>query len=322
MTQGIGVLVLNWNGYRDTIECLRSLVQALPPPGQIVVVDNASSDDSVGRLRQWAMDQGVPHEVVEAAAQHSPGDPEPARPLVTFLLSDTNRGYAGGNNLGLRYLEGLSAITHFLLFNNDATVAPDFFSEIAHALSVVPNAGLMTGTIFESAQPDRVWYAGGHFLPLRALVLHDYEIPSSPEPVATEFVSGCTMLISRDALRTVGPLAECYFPGYMEDAEYSYRVREAGYPVVYAPRATVYHKVGATVGPPSLSPHITYCMNRHRAFFVRRNLRGWVKLVGLGYLAITKPARALLESLGGRPRIGWAVLRGTLAGFLSPAARQ
>jgi GT2 family glycosyltransferase len=318
----IGVVVLNWNGYRDTIACLNSLVQAVPGPRKIVVVDNASTDGSVNQLQRWAVDRRVPHEVAGTATADLPAVAAGDEPLLTLLVANTNRGFAGGNNLGLRYLEQRPAIAHFLLLNNDATVAADFFAELAQALEKVPKIGLLTGTIFEAARPEQIWYAGGRFVPLRALVLHAHEVPASGEPVATEFVSGCAMLISREALQAVGPLAECYFPLYMEDAEYCYRVRAAGLAVVYAPRAKVYHKVGATVGLPSVSPRIAYCTNRHRAFFVRRNLRGWAKLAALSYLGVTKPMRALVETLSGKPAIGWAILRGTIAGFLSAAARH
>ncbi len=128
------------------------------------------------------------------------------------------------------------------------------------------------------------------------------------------------MLIARPALEAVGFLAECYFPVYMEDAEYSYRVLSAGLPAVYAPSARFYHKVGATVGMPGLAPSVMYAFTRHRGFFVRRNLRGLQKVGALLYLAVTKSAKVMVELLSGRPRIAWAVLRGMMAGFFSSAA--
>jgi len=105
----------------------------------------------------------------------------------------------------------------------------------------------------------------------------------------------------------------------MEDAEYSLRVRRSGLDLVYAPRAIVYHKVGATFGARSTSPRTTYFQTRHRLFFARRNLKGMTRAVALMYMAITKPARAVVDVLSGRPRIGWATLRGTVAGLLMAA---
>jgi GT2 family glycosyltransferase len=235
-----------------------------------------------------------------------------------IVVAPRNLGFSGGNNLGLDFLAKDPSITHFLLLNNDATVAEDFFGEMNRAVAAAPTVGLLTGTIFEHASPDKVWYAGGREIRYRALIEHFHSPPSGAAPVATEFVSGCVMLISREALSSVGPLPDCYFPGYMEDAEYSLRARAAALPVLYAPRVRAFHKIGATAGPAKASPFITQAQVRHRVFYVRRNFRGVERAIALTYLAVTKPGKALAETLSGRPRMGLAVLRGTLEGFVSP----
>jgi GT2 family glycosyltransferase len=241
---------------------------------------------------------------------------------LTVIRANDNRGFAPGNNIGIRFLLDETACTHILLLNNDATVAPDFFGALRDALKVVPEAGLVTGTIYEDhGDRSTVWYAGGTETPYRALTAHLHEVPNDSRPVPTEFVCGCAMLISRRVFETVGTLAECYSPFYGEDAEYSLRVREAGFPLIYAPRAVVYHMVGATLGPANKSPLVTYCQIRHRVFFVRRNYRGWKRIVAMSYLVATKPGRALFETLKGNPRIGAAILRGFANGLVSPAAR-
>jgi GT2 family glycosyltransferase len=300
--RGIGVVVLNWNNHPDTIICLDSLAESSPRPEAVLVVDNASHDDSVERIRAWAASRGE------------------SEPWLTILVAEGNLGFAGGNNLGLRHLTARPDLSHFLLLNNDTTVAPNCFAQFSRAIEDVPDAGLLTGTIYEFADRSRAWYAGGRFELLRSRVRHDLEVPEGDQVIPTEFVCGCAMLIARPALEAVGFLAECYFPVYMEDAEYSYRVLTAGLPAVYVPTAQFYHKVGATVGMPGMAPLVIYAQIRHHGFFVRRNLRGIQKLGALLYLAMAKPARAMLELLSGRPRIAWAALRGTLAGFFSSAA--
>ena len=302
-----GVVVLNWNNAHDTIPCLESLKAAVPQPGHVVVIDNGSTDSSVATILRWGRDNGV---VTENGAL----------PWLNVIEAGKNRGFAGGNNLGIEFLETQTTVTHVMLLNNDATVAPDFFAEISTALRNAPGAGLITGTIHEDPQRDRVWFAGGTELPMRALYRHRLEVPQSAEPVATDFVTGCAMVISRPLLQRIGYLAEVYFPLYWEDGEYSFRARGAGFPVLYAPRAKVFHKVGATVGPAHVSPIVAYCQNRLRVFYVRRNYRGWTKAAALGYLAFTKPGRAVIEAARGRPRIGWEILRGTVSGFVSTDA--
>lgn len=302
-------VVINWNGAADTISCLESLWRATPRPARVVLVDNASADNSVDEINAWARRTGVEAAQMTAAATiHSDA-------WLTIIVAATNRGFAGGNNIGLDYLRRANDATHLLLLNNDATLAKDFFAELAQALRTRPDAGLLTGTIYEDPARDKVWYAGGREIRSRALVSHLSDVPSGPAPVETEFVSGCAMLISRQALERIGLLAECYFPLYMEDAEYSLRVRKAGLPVLYAPGAKAYHKVGAAVGKADASPFITRVQVRHRVLYVRRNFPLVQRVVALSYLAVTKSGKAVLETLAGRPKFGWAVLRGTIEGF-------
>ena len=291
----IGVVILNWNGHVDTIACLESIAAAAPGPARVVVVDNASTDGSVAALAAWAANSSMP------------------RP--TIVRSGHNRGFAGGNNLGLALLAQDPGITHFLLLNNDATVEPAFFGDVTAAIQQAPSVGLLGVTIYEGAGYERVWYAGGPLPNARAVTIHDTLIPasSSGATVPTEFVTGCTMLVSRRAWDTLGPLPECYFI-YFEDAEYCLRAGAAGLPILYAPRAVVHHAGGATVRRVP-RPRSAYWFARSRALFVRRNRRGPALWRTLAYLALARPVRAAVELLRGRPRLAWAGLRGTIDGF-------
>jgi GT2 family glycosyltransferase len=235
---------------------------------------------------------------------------------VSIIASATNRGFAGGNNAGIIYLAADRAIQRFLLLNNDATVAPDFFAQLADALTQAPGAAVIGSTIYTAGPQREVWYAGGHFVALRALVVHRHSVPPTTRPVATEFVTGCAMVVSRSAWERLGPLPECYFM-YLEDAEYCARARAAGLPVLYVPRAVAYHAVGSSVARGVRHPQVEYWKARNRALFARRNFRGWTRWGALAYLAVTKPGRSLAETLRGRPDLGWAVLRGTIEGLLS-----
>lgn len=308
-----GVVVLNWNRAADTIECLRSLLAADPAPARVVVVDNGSMDDSCRRIHAWLESAGVTFEghggdgVLLGVADQIVG--------VTILPLSENRGYSGGNNVGLSRLQGEPSLTHFLLLNNDAAVAPDYFAEAARAIAQVPQAGVLSGTIYWWDDPRHVWYAGGKAHPFRALFSHEHDVPPDGSPRETEFVTGCAMLVARPVLRSVGLLPECYFPGYMEDGEFCWRARAAGFPLIYAPKMSARHRVGASHGPALRSPLVTFSQNRHRVFFARRNLRGLTRLVALCYMLASKPIRGLIEVLHGRPAIGWAVIRGTAAGF-------
>jgi len=288
-------VVVNWNGLADTTACLDSLAAAVPGPARVVVVDNGSSDGSLEGLKAWQDGHALP---------------------LSIIAAGSNRGFAGANNLGVAQLAADPALTHFLLLNNDATVAPGFFAHIARALAAAPDAAILGPTIYVTGRPGEVWYAGGHFVPLRARVVHDQTVPPEPGPVPTDFVTGCAMVLSRRAWNTLGPLPECYFM-YHEDAEYSWRARAAGLPVLYAPQAVAYHAVGSTIRRRIAGPQVTRWLARSRMLFVRRNFSGWQRWGALSYLVVTKPGRAVLDTLRGRRALGWAVLRGTLEGLLS-----
>jgi GT2 family glycosyltransferase len=301
-----GVVVLNWNNPNDTLACLDSLYETNPRPLHVVAVDNASADDSLLRIRQW----GEKNPVL------TPGL-SPRAPWLTVIESGTNRGFAGGTNLGIEFLLAHTPVTHVLLLNNDATVEQSFFADMARAIRSYPEAGILGPTIYEHGEKTRVWYAGGVEYSWRALMQHNRKLPEIETPAETAFVTGCAMMLARHAIDKIGTLAECYYPAYWEDGDISMRARAAGLPVLYVPFATAYHKVGASVQSPDLAVTLANCRNRLRVFFVRRNYHGMTRLTALTYLALTKPARALVEALKGEPRIGWAIFAGTVSGFVS-----
>src|SRR6185312_10296990 len=121
-----GVVLLNWNGYADTEAALDSLLEADPRPDHVVVVDNGSHDDSVQRLNAWR-ERNEPR-----------GDSNAAGPWLTIIAEPENRGFAIGNNIGIDSLATNTHATHFLLLNNDATVAPDYFARMYDALRENP----------------------------------------------------------------------------------------------------------------------------------------------------------------------------------------
>lgn len=314
-TLPVGVIVVNWNGRDDTLACLDSIAGADPAPARIVVVDNASNDDSLPAIRAWAARRGT------SCDEREFDDLRTTTATLTVLRSPVNHGFSGANNAAMRLLGSDPAVAHVLLLNNDATIAPDLLARLEDARAAGGDACIIGPTIYRQDPAGEVWYAGSRAVPLRALVSHELRVPASDVPVDTAFVTGCAMFISGAALRRLGGLPECYAPGYLEDAEYCWRARAEGVRVLYAPAGVAYHKVGVSFARVP-SPRLAYTLNRNRVFFVRRNFHGVQRRLAMLYLAITKPARAALEVVRGRPALGMAVLRGVRDGFLSAAARR
>jgi len=306
-----GVVVINWNGADDTIASLSSLLSADPRPAHVVVVDNGSSDDSVARLRGWSgINASGATEIAPSGIATADG-----AGWFTLIIADRNLGFSSGNNIGLRMLAEHTDATHFLLLNNDAMVAPDFFAQVTGAICETPDAGLLGALVYRHPERNEIWFAGAVEARWRALILHRTDPPETQAPYATTFVTGCAMVISRDLYDAEGGLAEVYNPIYWEDADYSCRACTQGWRAVIIPRAHVYHRVGASGAGEAFTPRTAFAQNRNRVIYVRRNYRGLDRVMALSYLVATKPTRALVELARGRRAIGSAIFRGFWEGI-------
>ena len=311
------VVVPSFNHADDTITCLGS-VYGMP----ILAQDRSCSWTTLQPKTRWRASRNGRRALAwiirkcppaRFNAEHFPGGGSPS------WRAETNSGFVQVCNAGLRYVRDFTRAPFVLLLNNDTEIAPNYFGELAKALARAPETGLLTGSIYEWDR-STVSYGGASYNPLRALASHTSELPATDAPTETGFVSGCSMLISRPVLEKVGLLAECFQPIYVEDVDYSLRARAAGFPVMIARSAVCYHRVGGSLGRANQSPRIVFAMNRNRGFALRRNYKGWRRAAGITYLAVTKPGRALLELVKGRPRAAWAVLSGMLVGVFSRAA--
>lgn len=240
------VIVLNWNGRNDTLECLASLARAAGPSMRVVVVDNGSTDGSQEAIRR-------------------------AYPDVTLLETGTNLRFAGGNNAGIRFALGHGA-EQVMLLNNDTTVDPEFLEVMTAALQASPGAGIVAPKILYFSDPDRLWYAGGEIsfwtgtMRHRGIRLRDdgrFDVPCE-----TAYATGCCFLAARSTVEKVGELDESYFM-YAEDADWCMRARRAGFRIVYEPRARVWHKVSVSAGGHLSSFKIRHKFVSNLRFFSR-----------------------------------------------------
>jgi len=219
------IILVNWNGMRDTLECLQSLEQVSYSKFKILVVDNASSDGSVE----------------EISKQY---------PKVEFICNKENLRFAGGNNVGIEYALKQKA-EYVLLLNNDTTVEKNFLSELVNAFENNANVGIAGAKIFYFSDKKRIWYAGGRVNLKTGITSHrgirhiDNEQFNKTEE--TDYITGCCMLLKREVIDEVGMLDESYFI-YGEDADWCLRAKKVGYKLLYVPSAIVYHKVSVSSG--------------------------------------------------------------------------
>lgn len=296
----LGVVIVNFRGADDTIECLESLLR-VPMPLRIVVVENGSGDDSAQKLRDWAAGRYQPAaESADMAILSSPAMPKPVQMAelradalpsgpgavapLTLILSDANLGFAGGNNLGLRLLQGDRWLQYFWLLNNDTVVAPSAPGSLVQRMAATPNIGMCGTVVCHYWQPDRLQALNGYVFNRftgagRAIAGEDpASITYSPQDVAdaTDFVLGASLAVSRAFLADVGPMSEDYFL-YFEEIDWAMRNRrrgDAAYATAFAHGATVFHKAGRAIGSRSLksgrSAFSEYWMARSRLRFTWR----------------------------------------------------
>ena len=269
----VAVVILNWNGYEHTRECLRSLEQISYANHEVIVVDNGSTDGSAERLQDGF-------------------------PWCRFVRNRRNLGFAAGCNTGIRYALRRKA-EHVLLLNNDAVLTRDALEPAVQAMERDSSIGLIGGKIYYKNRPRVFWYAGGtvNLLLGRAVVRGEGESDRGQYDEACEvgFVTGAMMLISRRVLETVGMLEEAYFFS-TEEYDYSLSVRRAGYKLLYVPEFVSHH---ATWGSHKglADPKIWYCVFRCRLIFQSRfhskaYLRLWTLVFAAYYLTLA-PLRHL-----------------------------
>lgn len=216
----IAVVVLNWNGWRDTVACVASLRAQTQTPEWIIVVDNASTDDSERRLRETCPD-------------------------VQILQSGSNLGFAGGNNIGIRWAMRHGADAVWLL-NNDAAAAPDALEVLARVDDARPEVGAIGARIYRMDRRDVLQCWGGGWINLWAGRAREFDAVVMETEL--DYISGCSLYLPRRALERCGMLDEGFFM-YFEDAELSLRYRRAGFLLAVADRARVFHKGGASARP-------------------------------------------------------------------------
>lgn len=302
-------IVLNWNGWQDTIRCLQSLMALDHPALRIVVCDNGSVDDSLARIKQWARD-GLPGQAfsrqagtantvlegevaalteLERQQAVQGGSPEDTR--FVLIRNGVNLGYAGGNNVGLRYAMARDDFDYVWLLNNDTVVHPDALRALITHMRARPDAGLCGATLIDFDIPDRIQARGGaRFNPWlgthRALGAGERSDRRAPPQLEKEldYIIGASVFVSRRWLYEIGLLCEAYFL-YFEEIDWAMRGR-GRLALTYAPNAIVYHKRGATIGRPARNREADLLALRNRLRFTWRICPWALPTVWLGMFGV------------------------------------
>jgi len=211
------ILVLNWNGWKDTNDCLASLKKLNYDRWKVVVIDNASTDDSAARIHERF-------------------------PEVEIVQLEGNLGYAKGNNSGIRLALERGA-EYVWLLNNDTTVDSEALRAMVHLAEENPRIGAVGSAVYYASQPNRVQAWGGGYVDFRLGRARHFTGPVADTEI--EFLTGTSLLLRRPILESLGLLDEGFFM-YWEDTDYSFRLREAGLQLAVAPQSKIFHKGSAS----------------------------------------------------------------------------
>lgn len=284
----LAAVVLNYGTPHDAVLAVRSLSSSRRQVDDIVVVDNASPDDSAVSLRRRL-------------------------PAVTLIEATANRGFSAGCNLGIRAaLAGGAALV--LLLNADAMVDPDCVGLLEAALEGGPRVGIAGPCVLRRDDPAVVATAGIRFSRrsgrMRNVAEGAERTAVSLAPVqAVSAVSGCAMLVRREVLEGVGLFDEDYFFAF-EDVDLGLRAAAAGWQSVVVSEAIAYHAVSLSIG--EVSPQRLYFAARNHLLVARRAAPlGVLRSILRAALIVTFNFAHALSRRGGSRRAGVAeVVRG------------
>jgi hypothetical protein len=242
-------VVVNWNGWRDTIMCLESLFALGGTPMRVIVCDNASADASVpelerylrGRLPRWQPADG------------DPGFADPGRVegvlSVHLLRLGRNLGYAGGINAGIAWARKRWTPRGFWLLNNDVQAQAGALDALVAAHASVPDAGICGSVLLEWEEPQRVQAVAGIYRRWLGVGWHAKDLPADGSAVrlALDYPVGASMYVATEYLDKVGLMEPDYFL-YCEEMDWAERGRRQGYRPVVALASRLRHKEGASTG--------------------------------------------------------------------------
>jgi len=245
----ICAVVVNWNGWRDTLVCLESLFALGGAPMRVVVCDNASTDPSVPELERYLRERLPQWQV--AAGEPGFTDPQPGDGVqsVHLLRLSDNLGYAGGINAGIEWARKRWAFRGFWLLNNDVQALPGALDALVAAHGSARDTGICGSVLLEWDQPERIQAVAGIYRRWLGVGWHDKQLPVHAGGVsfAVDYPIGASMYVDTGYFDEVGLMDPSYFL-YCEEMDWAERGRRHGYRPLVALGSRLRHKEGASTG--------------------------------------------------------------------------
>ena len=315
----VAIIILNWNGWKDTIECLESIFRNTYPNYQVIVVDNGSLDNSMEKIKAWAegnqevltpepshplyhlshlpvkksipyiyytreeaekggnikLEEKVTKEWQERRKTNSKElNPTSRYPLI-FIQTGENIGFAGGNNVGLRYLLTKDDCIYAWLLNNDTVIDKNVLIEMIKLAENDEKIGMVGQKLLFYDETNLIEAIGGSNINLKTLSSHAYfeeDKGQWDKPIEPNYITGASMLVRKRLIKKIGLLDEAYFM-YLEDLDWSIKAKNSGYKLYYSYKSKIWHKKGASTG----------IINNYQKFLWRKSFRPSIKKISMSY---------------------------------------
>jgi len=289
----VSIVVLNWNGWEDTIECLESLLQIKYSNFDVILVDNASEDDSLERVRNYCSgnlpvesrffkynphnkpitvdeydetfkNEKIPQKIENLTNKH-----------INLIKNRENIGFPGGNNVGIKFALKFFEPDYILLLNNDTVVDENFLGELVKSGESREDVGILGPKIYFYDEPQTIWSAGCKisWKLSRGIQIGTSELDKGQYDTRkeVEYVSGSAFLIKTRVIKQIGLMDEEYFL-YFEESDWTLRANKEGFKSLYNPSSHIWHKVSKSGGGIS-KPLGLYYITRNRWIFMKK----WAK---------------------------------------------
>ena len=289
-------ILVNWNGWKDTIRCLESLKKSDYPNNTVVIVDNGSSDDSRGQLTAWIND---------------------GNELTVLISAEQNGGFARGCNIGIKYAFSNMAVDYIWLLNNDTEVTVEALTRLVDKISSDNQYGVCGSSLLFLDRPKLIQTLGGKYCPWtgisgnlfrnRPFALETIDERAVEEQI--DYVVGASMLIRKKVLDEIGLLAEDYFI-YFEELDFIARMH-GNYRLGYAKCSVVFHKEGASIKSRAKTDFENYYFSRNRAIYTARYHK--IAMYSITVRAIITVTNRLLHADWGTAAV---IFRAHFAGML------
>jgi len=244
MDKLISVIIINYNNYIDTLDCLKSLQNQLYKNYEIILLDNGSNYESYVNLKK----------VIK---------PYIKTLNINLFRNNLNVYFASANNKAINISNG----TYICLLNNDTLVSDNYLEELINFYDKYPNAGMISPKIKVNDNKDYIWYAGAiinyrnvNIAKLRGFWEYDRSNDKYLNITKTDYAAGTTLFFKREIIEKVGFLDEIFFM-YYEEVDWNLRAKKLGYHNYYLPKTIVYHKV----------PPLNNKQSLFKWFFTNRN---------------------------------------------------